>query len=109
MKSKDFLIHQLNALLITPGSITSLDREIDKTWQLINFLIQNNLVTSKLKTREKVDLNHDFRLMRSDLTDEGFKVLQVGLGNWHDRNDDIRKTVFTVKPLENALKKVRGS
>lgn len=81
---------------------------IDQFWTLIDFLQSRNLMEKK-KFLDKISVNEESKLMAEDLTEIGLEVLRIGLGPWHKANDSYPKyqsSGITVRPLENALKKV---
>lgn len=104
---KNMQIYRLAAVLDTPGTLTGFDKLQEEAWQLVIFLRMNNLVSDDTLPRKKEDVKVDFRLMTNDVTEEGFKVLKVGLDRWLNSNDNIHNKKIKMGALEKALEKVR--
>ncbi|MFM2381877.1 MAG: hypothetical protein RLZZ76_644 [Candidatus Parcubacteria bacterium] len=104
---KEMPLYLIKGVVEQPGAITTFEIEQERAWQLILFLRMNNLVTNDLLPRKKKDITIDFRMTTSDVTDEGFEVLKLGLYKWIDSNDSIYLTKMKMGVLEKALEKVR--
>ena len=72
---------------------------------LVFFLQDNNLTARELLTA-KGTIEDDFKLMRSDITEVGFKVLQKTMTKWLDKVSAGKCEPDDVSMLERKLKKV---
>ena len=70
------------------------------------FLQQNNLTTRQIIDKyEKID--DDSKLMRSDLTEEGFEFFKKAYDRWSTNIYDKGKSPEDVKYLEKKLREIR--
>jgi hypothetical protein len=70
------------------------------------FLQEQKLVTRQLISEEE-HITDDSKLVRSDLTDEGFAFFKVAHDRWADNIMDRGKSPDDVKYLEKKLKEIR--
>ncbi|HCM43677.1 MAG: hypothetical protein UY39_C0002G0004 [Candidatus Kaiserbacteria bacterium GW2011_GWC2_49_12] len=109
MTDKPFQIFRLAALLEVPGALATFEYLQDEVWELIKFLRINNLASDDCLPNTKDEVTREFRLMSTDVTEEGLRVLRGGFHKWIDKNDNINRTSIDMAPLEKALEKVRGN
>ena len=82
------------------------DRVRQQFATFITFLQSNELTTRLLLDHEAVP-DESTKLMKSDLTEEGFQVVQASYDKWL-RGIDSGKPISDVSVLEKALAKIRG-
>lgn len=104
---KEMQLYEIRGIVEQPGAITSFEIEQERAWQLILFLRMHNLVANDSLPRTKSGVTIDFRMTTSDVTDEGFDVLKLGLYKWVDSNDSTHLVKMRMDVLEKALEKVR--
>jgi hypothetical protein len=104
---KEMQLYEIRGIVEQPGAVTSFEIEQERAWQLVLFLRMHNLVSNDSLPRTKKDVTIDFRMTTSDVTDEGFEVLKIGLYKWIDSNDNINRKEIKMGALEKALHKVK--
>jgi len=72
----------------------------------IRFLQEHALCNKTFMTGDRLD-DMTVRIMRSDLTDEGFEVVRLAMNKWL-RGHDRGKPIEDVSVLEKELKKLRS-
>lgn len=83
---------------------------IQRFWVLIDFLQRHRLTVRTLFLSKEL-IEDDSKLMFSDLSPQGFQVIELGLDNWSRANDsysNYQKSGISIKPLENALSKLKN-
>jgi hypothetical protein len=71
------------------------------------FLQINNLTTRKIISQDQ-KINDDSKLIRSDLTEEGYEFFKKAYDRWSTNIYDKGKSPEDVKYLEKKLKEIRG-
>lgn len=103
---EDFIIDDPSWHTAERGSLDSREQVREFFLELFKFLRDHNLLTREVALSSRVD-DAELVLKRSDLTDEGFKVIQSGWEKLEgSRNRRTGKRNFDM--LMKALKKVRG-
>lgn len=75
--------------------------------QFVSFLQSNNLTTRTLLEAGQLP-DDSLKIMKSDLTDEGFEVVRIAYDRWL-RGIDNGKSISDTSALEKALHKTRQS
>ena len=73
----------------------------------VDFLQGNGLTTHELLAKDS-QVTADFKIFKSDLTDEGFELIMKAYDRWLGAQDR-GKPVTDVKLLEKTLAKIRES
>lgn len=101
----DFLIDKISGHYAASKSVAYRKSIQEMFIVFVNYLQDNNLTCSTLLQRG-AELTDDFRIMRSDLTDEGFEVVKQSYDKWL-RGIDRGKPISDVTILEKGLRKVK--
>ncbi|KQT38209.1 hypothetical protein [Methylophilus sp. Leaf414] len=101
-----FQIFRVAALTQTPGMEDDREETINLCYQVIKFLQDNDLL---LRTMAKSieDINDDFVLMSTDLTEDGVDVMKAAFYKWLKKTDTGMPPEDTTL-LIKALNKVRS-
>lgn len=102
----DFLIDKISTHLAASKSAAWRERVITRFSTFVAFLQENHLTTRTILdpgSEPEVSL----RIMKSDLTDEGYEVVKAAYDKWL-RGIDKGKDVSDLTTLEKALEKIRG-
>lgn len=103
----DFVITKVSWHTGVKGNPESRERIHERTWAFADFLQRNGLVTHRLASGIS-DMNDDFEIKRSDVTDEGFELIRSAYDKWV-RRIDRGTPPSNVSTLENALRKLRSA
>ena len=102
----DFVIDDAAVHFAASKNVEYKARVTQRFETLIRFLQSHSLTTREI-LGECVIPNETTKLMRSDLTDEGFEVVRAGYDKWLRRMDS-GKPITDISPLEKALEKQRN-
>lgn len=100
---KDFTLFKVSWFTQLQGSIESLEKIHARHYALIDFLQRNNLTVREVLSKDE-PLSDSSCLMRSDLTDKGFKVYQKAEQKWL-RGIDRGKSPTDMQIFEKELAK----
>jgi hypothetical protein len=103
--TKDFLITEVKGLFAASKNLEYRSRVVRSFRAFINFLQANGLTTRQILAAEE-PVTESLRIMKSDLTDEGFEVVKAAYDKWR-RGHDRGKEIEDVSVLEKALAKLR--
>ncbi len=101
----DFPIDDMSVHLAASKNPDYQNRVRQRFSVLVDFLQANRLTASTLVPPSDINAN-SFKLMRSDLTDEGFEVIKAAYDKWL-RGHDKGKAIDDVSSLRKALEKIR--
>ena len=104
---KDFLILDIQSLLA--ASKNKKYRETIYLYHrvLIDFF-QNSCLTTKTLLESGLEVPDDFEIMKSDLTEEGYELVQKYLDKWSNAINSGKIGVTDTSVLEKGLKKIRN-
>jgi hypothetical protein len=104
---KDFTIDRVSWHTQVSGNPETREQVIER-FRVIAAFLQNANLTVRPLLRHNSDINEDFAIRRSDLTEEGFKVLQGAYDQWLRKIVNKRKNVNDLSLLETELARIRG-
>jgi hypothetical protein len=77
VESKDFALCRVKWQTQLVGAVRTREQVINEYWILVDFFQKNSLATHPLAKSES-DISDEFVIMKSDLTEVGYKVFQKG-------------------------------
>lgn len=104
--SQVFQIFRVAALTQTPGMENDREESINLCYQVIKFLQDNKLMMRPMINSTE-EVNDDFVLMSSDLTEEGVEVMKAAFYKWLEKTDKGMPPEDTTL-LMKALNKIRS-
>lgn len=102
---EDFVITQISWLTDVKGNEDFRDRFFKMHINFANFL-QSNGLTTRLLFRDSAEVTDKFAIRKSDLTEEGFRLVKMAYDKWV-RKLDKGGDPDDLSILERALKKLR--
>jgi hypothetical protein len=105
MTANDFLIAGTKGLFAASKNLEYRARTVRMFRAFIGFLQTNRLTTRQILAEDE-PVTESLRIVKSDLTDEGFEVVKAAFDKWlrgHDRGKEIED----VSVLEKALARLR--
>ena len=103
---KDYTIIGIGIFLKASKNKDYRERAYARISTLVNFLQMNSLVSRTMLENVK-EIPEDFRIRRSDLTEEGYAFTKAALDKWL-RSQDRGKPPDDTAILEKELKKIRS-
>jgi len=107
MNTNDFLIDAAKNHLLASKNLEYRARVKRRFRAFICFLQDNGLTTRELLSEDQ-PVTEELKVMKSDLTDDGFAVVKAAYDKWL-RGIDRGKDIEDVTLLEKSLKTVRTS
>ena len=104
--SKDFVIEKISWHTTVKGNPESREQIYERTWAIAKFVQDHGLATRCLASNIS-ELDDDFEIKRSDVTDEGFEFLRATYDRWL-RRIDRGGSPSDVSTLDRALRKLRS-
>lgn len=101
----DFLIDDMAVHLAASKNADYRSRVRHRFNVFVAFLQDNGLTTRTLTDQNLVEADN-LKIMRSDLTGEGYEVVRAAYDKWL-RGHDKGKAIDDVTPLRKALEKIR--
>jgi hypothetical protein len=103
---QDFAIDQVSWHTSTPGNTESREQIIQRFFSVVTFLQANGLLCRVL-AKTVSDINENFAIRSTDLTDEGFAVMQAAYDKWLQKIDG-GMDVADVSLLEQVFNRIRA-
>jgi hypothetical protein len=100
----DFPIFDLSFELAASKRKSYREELVSSYSALVHFLQDNGLTSRELLASDKAP-DHSFKLMKSDLTAEGYEVLKRGLREWMVRTENPANDLTV---LERELTRIRS-
>lgn len=101
---QDFVIDKVSWHTAVKGNPETLDHIRSRLWEIANFLQQHGLATQQLAS-SIADINEEFEIRRSHLTEHGFRLIQAAYDKWL-RKVDKGMSPSDVRLLERELTKL---
>jgi hypothetical protein len=105
MAEDDFTVTKVGWSTNRPGAAPK-ERTLERFGALVAFLHQQHLTTRNLLASSVID--DEFSIRRSDLTDEGYRLMQTGYQRWLAALDRGRSPEDALPILMKSLSKIRG-
>jgi hypothetical protein len=98
----DFVIDDIALHLAASKNLDYRERVRQRFLVFANFLQENGLTTRVLLDLKVTTIPDNFKIIRSDLTDEGFAVVKSAYDKWL-RGHDKGKPIEDVTPFQKAI------
>jgi hypothetical protein len=104
---KDFTIDRVSWHVRVPGNLETFEDMVRRFFAVAMFLQKHNLTKRVLAAREE-DIDEDFAIHSSDLTDRGLRVMRAAYDRWLTKVRPGSEPIDTTI-LERALRRIEDA